>query len=67
MQRIKGKKNSRLGVAFASVIVATVALLGLLSTSLPNSPIPFRSPTATHTGIVGASYSGVYVFNYTST
>jgi len=60
MQRIKGKKNSRLGVAFASVIVATVALLGVLSASLPNPPLTFQSPTATHTGIVGASYTGVY-------
>ena len=58
MQRVREKKAQLLSVAFISIMIVTV--VSLLSVSIPNTPVPFQSPTATHTGYVGVGYTGVY-------
>ena len=42
------------------LVLAITTALGLVSAVLNESTIPSQSPTATHTGYVGVSYTGVY-------
>jgi hypothetical protein len=55
MQLVKGKKAS-----LVSIVIMIVVVVSLFSAWIPSYRISFQSPTATHTGYVGMSYTGVY-------
>jgi len=53
-------KKSASPLSLASVTLTILAVLSLVTTMTPSAKVPFHSPTATYSGYLSISYTGVY-------